>query len=572
MKKYFFLFSFLMFFTTALQAQAVAYPQDSLQAADAVEAPASSIDLLKRSLGASDIMGTADSVAPAQNKKAKSTEAAAPAQVSASEAAVNVSSTAPAVSQPVPQTAPKTASGNVLEMPLSSGNVVKTHVPVTSAPHSTSAQSVSKILKPAAKSKTPAAAAKPAATTAAAPTPTEKEIETHNGLLAGERIGAATANTAPAAGTAADAEETSRQAIAQEELDYAARIIRQAREEATAGRFIPPAASESAHTAPAAPSNRPFNPNDFRPGVEWVPSSSTHFTIYTQKRDNGISSSNMGMTFESAYSTLRRNIPWMMSDKVRVFVYQDHSSYLKHEPNAQAWTRALAYPTRGEIVVYDEPGKQQELKEVFTHELVHIFTQKFFDKYKTGRLMTPAWLDEGLAVYMEDQAYNGTKGGPWGNDFKTLNFQRSKETQVANFSSSNMFGTRSFTSAKQPRGGQPLYFMPFDEFMQEGSLSSMEGRGKAQDWYFQAYTMVRFLLNPAGSLSPSNRMQFEQFTRLMSQGEQVRDPRTGFPARDANGKPVYQPYSAEKALARAYRYNTTANFEDAFWRWADGAR
>ena len=78
--------------------------------------------------------------------------------------------------------------------------------------------------------------------------------------------------------------------------------------------------------------------------------------------------------------------------------------------------------------------------------------------------------------------------------------------------------------------------------------------------------MVRFLLNPSGGMSPSNRMQFEQFTRLIAQGEQVRDPRSGFPARDANGRPVYKPYPVESALGRAYRYNSTANFEDAFWR------
>ena len=231
----------------------------------------------------------------------------------------------------------------------------------------------------------------------------------------------------------------------------------------------------------------------------------------------------------------------------------------------------MAYPTRGEIVVYDEPGKQQELKEVFTHELVHIFTQKFFDKYKTGTLMTPTWLDEGLAVYMEDQAYNGLRGGPWNHDLKTLNIQREEQKQNT-FASSSMFGSSSASrlggSTFGAKKGKPLYLMPFDQFMQEGSLAYMESQGKTQDWYFQAYAMVRFLLNPAGGSSPSNRMQFEQFTRLIAQGEQVRDPSTGFPMRGRDGKPVYQPYSVEKAMGRAYRYSNAANFEDNFWRWA----
>lgn len=105
--------------------------------------------------------------------------------------------------------------------------------------------------------------------------------------------------------------------------------------------------------------------------------------------------------------------------------------------------------------------------------------------------------------------------------------------------------------------------------MQPDSLHAFEGKDKTQDWYFQAYTMVRFLLNPMGSSSPSNRMQFEQFTRLLSLGEPQRDPSTGFLIKDKKGNTVYEPYSVEKALGKVYHYNTIANFEDNFWRWAD---
>ena len=392
---------------------------------------------------------------------------------------------------------------------------------------------------------------------AAVPTALEKDIEKSNALL-----------PSSAQASAAEEEELSEEeAAADAELEYAVRMLEQSKQAAqSAGRKIPPSASQNKPKTVPAP-NKKFNPNAFRPGVTWQPSKSTHFDIYTQKRSSGISSSNMSMTFESAYQTLRRFIPWMMSSRVRVFVYQDHDSYLRHEPNAKAWTRALAYPTRGEIVVYDEPGKNQELKEVFTHELTHIFTQQFFDKHKTGRIMTPNWLDEGLAVLLEDQAYNGMKGGPWANDFKNLNFQRDPSETVASFGSSSMFGS----SAKRltsKRPGKPVYFTPFEEFMDEGSLAAAEGRGKTEEWYFQAYSMVRFLLNPAGGASPSNRMQFQQLTTLMAEGEPVRNPSTGFLMKDSRGKTVYQPYSAEKALGRAYRYNNVANFEDAFWRWA----
>lgn len=527
MKKY--LFVYLFFFSSAILGA-----QGLVSSDDALEAPPSSIDLLKRSA-----------------------EEALPAPASSS--SLLVSPSAPAV-----KSSSNTTSAEKGHPALSGNKPAESEQPtkkVSAVSHS--------------------APEKEAATS------TEAAIEQNNALAKAARPASASVpaakKKAPAASSASKTsvspaavparEETSKLALAQEELDYAARMLEQARGEQASSRRLPPAASQNV-SAPAAKTARVFNPNDYRPGVQWQKTNSTHFTIYTQKRDGGIGSANMSMAFETAYSTLRRNIPWMMSGKVRVFVYQDHNSYLKHEPNAKAWTRALAYPTRGEIVVYDEPGKQQELKEVFTHELVHIFTQQFFDKHNTGNLMTPSWLDEGLAVYMEDQAYNGLKGGPWNNDFKTLNFQRSKQSAPASFSSSSMFGSRAkkFSSSGTRRKGKPLYFMPFDQFMQENSLASMEGQDKTQDWYFQAYAMVRFLLNPAGGSSPSNRMQFEQFTRLMAQGEQVRDPSTGFAVHNKKGQPVYQPYSAEKAMGKAYRYNSSSNFEDAFWHWADSAR
>ncbi|MBP5404044.1 MAG: hypothetical protein J6Y17_03020 [Elusimicrobiaceae bacterium] len=369
-------------------------------------------------------------------------------------------------------------------------------------------------------------------------------------------------------------ENTEEEDAADAELEYAVKMLEKSKQEATAGRAVPPpAAKNKPSKVPSA--NKAFNPNAFRPGVTWVSSKSNHFDIYTQKAEGGISSPNMAMTFETAYDTLRRFIPWMMSGRVRVFVYQDHNSYLRYEPEAKAWTRAIAYPTRGEIVVYDEPGKTQELKEVFAHELTHIFTQQFFDKHQTGRIMTPTWLDEGLAVLVEDQMFGG-KGGPWDRDYRTLRFERDPSTLPADFSSHKMFGgftPKPFVPVSQrgqkpgPRRGKPVRLEPFEEFMQEGSLETAEGKGRVQNWYLQAYLMVRFLLNPAGGTSPSNRMQFEQFTRLIADGEAVRNPTTGFLVKDARGKQVYEPYSVEKALSKAYYYNNISVFEDNFWKW-----
>ncbi len=499
----------------------MAQTDPNIQISQAEEAPSSSIDLLQQA--------TKKNSPFAAPKKAPKVPKVPPAPVTSQPSSDAVKSPLP-----VAVSADTSASPQTLEIPLTIGGSTTT-VQTQVAPPPTPRKNRRKV--------TP----KPAPTLA---------------------------STAPAEGVSVLPEEETEEDAADAELEYAVKMLEKSKQEAAQGRAIPPSAAKNKPAkVPAA--NKPFNPNAFRPGVEWIPSKSTHFDIYTQKPNGQIGSANLSLAFETAYDTLRRFIPWMMSGRVRVFVYQDHDSYLRYEPEAKAWTRAIAYPTRGEIVVYDEPGKMQELKEVFAHELTHIFTQQFFDKHKTGRIMTPTWLDEGLAVLVEDQMFTGRQGGPWDNDYRTLRFERDPKTQVAQFGSSKMFGgfePKPFVPASQrgknaPRRGKPVRLQAFEDFMQEGSLDSVQGQDKIQNWYLQAYLMVRFLLSPAGGNSPSNRMQFEQFTRLVADGEAVRDPQTGFLVKDARGKQVYEPYDVQKALGRAYRYNTTANFEDNFWRW-----
>ncbi len=548
-------------------------PSPSVRVSTEVEAPESSIDLLKKSLQSSQnniaTVGTPDKKKQPAKQTAKQTatpQQSSPAQSPKVSSQVPVATSAAADPAPSAQTAlpPQQAAGSTVQtsgtqLPEVTATPVKEPATVAPVPVKKTVPAAKRrttnTKKPLPK-KTPSKQKAPAPK----PTPLEKQIEQNNALLP--------EGSQKAAGEAVAAEEdfSEEEAAADAELEYAVKMLEASKVQAqSAQRQIPPPAAQNKPNKVPAP-NKKFNPNAFRPGVEWLPSKSTHFDIYTQKRTAGVPSSNMSMNFEAAYQTLRRFIPWMMAGRVRVFVYQDHASYLRYEPNAKAWTRAVAYPTRGEIVVYDEPGKTRELKEVFTHELTHIFTQQFFDSHQTGRIMTPLWLDEGLAVFMEDQAHSNT-GGEWTKDFKTLNFQRDPSQTKPAFASSSMFGSAAGKKFSSNRQGKPLYLTPFDKFMDESSLQSAEGMNRVQDWYFQAYVMVRFLLNPAGGTSPSNRMQFEQFTRLLAQGEAVRNPSTGFLVKDSRGKTVYEPYSTEKALGRAYRYNTLANFEDAFWRW-----
>ncbi|MBR4682336.1 MAG: hypothetical protein IKP06_03420 [Elusimicrobiaceae bacterium] len=561
----------------ALPGNAQGVTSSSIRVSTAVEAPESNIDLLKKSLhsSGSPIATVGKPVKKTQKQVQQQTveqpkpvpqttpvpapqptaqHSSAAETLLAQPASVKVDSNTPvATPQTTPAKAPQAdATGTLLPQPVA---------PVVKPAKTIQKNKISAKNRLGKQKRKPTQTGVKKTTQRPSASSVEQQIEKNNALLPADKQ---VAQDVTAGETLEEADE---EAAADAELEYAVKMLEQSKAQAqAAGRPIPPPAAQNRPNKVPAP-NKKFNPNAFRPGVEWLASKSNHFDIYTQKRTAGVPSSNMAMNFEASYQTLRRFIPWMMSGRVRVFVYQDHDSYLRYEPNAKAWTRAVAYPTRGEIVVYDEPGKARELKEVFTHELTHIFTQQFFDSHQTGRIMTPLWLDEGLAVFMEDQAHSN-QGGEWAQDFKTLNFQRDPAQDKPAFASSSMFGSGAGKKFSTNRKGKPLFFVPFGKFMDENSLQNAEGSNRVQDWYFQAYTVVRFLLNPAGGVSPSNRMQFEQFTRLIAQGEAVRNPSTGFLMKDSRGKTVYEPYSVEKALGRAYRYNTIENFEDAFWRWA----
>lgn len=520
--------------STVCWGQSSEVSDPNIQVSNAVAAPSSSIDLLKQS-----VQKNSPFAAPAKAPKVPPVP-----QVARPSTQTVSSSQAPQAAQPAAAAAP--AAENTLDLPVTMGGKTTTVQTVVAPP------------KPG-----PRRPRRPRS-------PRGPRIQT---APVSKQNTAAPADAQPE--VAAEPVEETEEDAADAELEYAKKMLEKSKKEAQQGRAIPPSAAKTRPSkVPSA--NKKFNPNSYRPGVEWLASKSTHFDIYTQKPNGSIGSANMALAFETAYDTLRRFIPWMMSGRVRVFVYQDHDSYLRYEPEAKAWTRAIAYPTRGEIVVYDEPGHAQELKETFAHELTHIFTQQFFDKHQTGRIMTPTWIDEGLAVLVEDQMFAGKDGGPWNRDYRTLRFERDPKTMTASFGSKSMFGgftPKPFVPMSQrggptgPRRGKPVRLQAFEDFMDESSLDTAEGQGKLQDWYLQAYLMVRFLLNPAGGSSPSNRMQFEQFTRLIAQGEAVRNPSTGFLVKDSRGKQVYEPYDVEKALGRAYRYSNTAAFEDAFWKW-----
>jgi len=88
---------------------------------------------------------------------------------------------------------------------------------------------------------------------------------------------------------------------------------------------------------------------------------------------------------------------WLWDNRAKIFVAQDKESYLK-EFGCFSWSSACVDYQGKIIYTYAD---QSRFIPIFIHELTHIIFREYVDK--SGFKL---WLDEGVAVYMEDR-YGG---------------------------------------------------------------------------------------------------------------------------------------------------------------------
>lgn len=318
------------------------------------------------------------------------------------------------------------------------------------------------------------------------------------------------------------------------------------------------------------------NPYSDNTGIAWIDSSSSHFNLKVEPHNKIIMTPNLGMRFETVYQILNRNISWMLGGKASVYVYQNKPDFLKYEPSAAAWSGAFYSASQNRIVMYDEPNNTNKMISHFMHELTHLFVQNFFNPPdRKIDVEPPIWLNEGLAVNMEDIAINNN-GGAWNEDLvyavispptrgTSASAREIGGTEVATLQTVNSplsLGAR----ARMFNTNQGIKFQNFRDFVKMESYDKAEKANLTDIWYFQAFAMVRFLFRPDESVQPKKRMQFEYFTKLLSDIEEKKDA-NGKPLRNARGQIMLQRTSLETALNKAYGFKDTDDFEDKFWPW-----
>lgn len=304
--------------------------------------------------------------------------------------------------------------------------------------------------------------------------------------------------------------------------------------------------------------------------IKWVNSNLGGFQIKIEPHTRGMMTPNLAMQFNNVFQMLRQNIAWMIPSKVSVEVYQDKKSFLMHNHDiAEDWSGALFDPGRNIIVMYDEPDHQKRMMKKFTHELTHLFVENTFNhpNSKAPRREPPVWLNEGLAVNMEDIAQT-PKGGVWNNDLIVINIfsggeyeTLKKRKETGGLSQKEKEALRKFAVSDKV-----VFFQNFVDFMEPDSYDKALANDKVDDWYLQAYAMVRFLFRSNNSITANKRMQFQQFMTTLTRYS-VKTDTNGKPILSEDGKKIMVRPSEEEALKIAYKYQNILDFEKDFWYW-----
>ena len=139
---------------------------------------------------------------------------------------------------------------------------------------------------------------------------------------------------------------------------------------------------------------------------KWNVYHSTHFDIYFYEEERD-SLQRVVDAAESAYLSLSQKFNFQVSKKIPLIYYATHSAFeqtnvtLTFIPEGVG---AFAEPVRNRMVLpIDLP--EDELLELITHELTHVFEYEILFQGKFGKNITanpPQWLMEGLASFMAE--------------------------------------------------------------------------------------------------------------------------------------------------------------------------
>ena len=136
-----------------------------------------------------------------------------------------------------------------------------------------------------------------------------------------------------------------------------------------------------------------------QPEAAWGSDETQHFTIHHENPGSSLGDDNrIERIYEALHPALWPLVPWMTQKKVPIYLYSSRESFLKGRFNPPPWSGGLMSDSQGEkVLAIYEPVNTATT----AHELTHLYFHTFFDEKPS---QPPSWLDEGLAVMLQDDA------------------------------------------------------------------------------------------------------------------------------------------------------------------------
>lgn len=215
---------------------------------------------------------------------------------------------------------------------------------------------------------------------------------------------------------------------------------------------------------------------------DWRQSQTPHFVVNHQ--DSWLPAG-FTMGAERVHSRLRMDLgmfsPWMAKEKINLYVYRDHASYLAGEFAPPKWSNGLAVYDR-KAVVMPSMKDSRKLLSIMAHETTHLL----FDSYWHEVHRTPpAWINEGLAMLEEAESPERPETSVWYQQMTVVDPKRFPD--LATF-----FG-----------------ITPTKDLHNDNTAVG--------EWYIQAYSVTHFLLRK------HSRLQFKSLCSQLRDGKPIAD-------------------------------------------------
>ncbi len=135
------------------------------------------------------------------------------------------------------------------------------------------------------------------------------------------------------------------------------------------------------------------------PESSWGTDTTAHFVVHHENAGGSPADDNLlERLYEALHPVLWTLTPWMTDTKVDVYLYANRDSFLKGRFSPPKWSGGLMRDADGvkELAIYEPIDAS-----VAAHELTHLYFHSYFDEKSSS---PPPWLDEGLAVDLQNQA------------------------------------------------------------------------------------------------------------------------------------------------------------------------